>query len=199
MRVIDDDLIARIVILCVVVISFALYLVKFLGPGKPVLNLIICSGMYYPSYDLMGKRFSPELPIIALAFLVNVSLMIPIYLKRRQNEEVDQQYEQSNDQKIPNSLESLIWNLVIISVCLIGILVIEKNNQTSIDELDDFPNNLFPFYIQFMAQIQPAVFLSIHILLKYRRFMWKALVMDKINGSGMEQNGKIFSLTRKFS
>ena len=31
--------------------------------------------------------------------------------------------------------------------------MIEKNNQTSIDELDDFPNNLFPFYIQFMAQI----------------------------------------------
>ena len=40
MKVMNDDLIARIVILATTFLSFALYLVKFLGPGKPVLNTV---------------------------------------------------------------------------------------------------------------------------------------------------------------
>ena len=40
MKVMNDDLIARIVILATTFLSFSLYLVKFLGPGKPVLNTV---------------------------------------------------------------------------------------------------------------------------------------------------------------
>ena len=194
MRVINDDFIARTVILCVSMLSFGLYLSKFLGPGKPVLNLIICTGVYYPSFELMGEPFTPELPIIALAFLTNLLLMILINLKRRQNEMVDQQYEHNAQPHIlPNSLESLIWNLVIILVCLIGAFVIEMNNRTPISELDEFPNNLLPFYVQFVAQIQPAVFLSIHILSKHRQVLWKALMPR--NTTKERQSMNIFSLS----
>ena len=78
----------------------------------------------------MGNKFSPELPIISLSFFVNISLMIPIYLKRRQNEKFDQLHGGPKvSHQIPNSIESLIWNLVIIGVCLSGIVVIEMNNR----------------------------------------------------------------------
>ena len=188
MRVINDDLIAHAVIFCVAMLSFGLYLSKFLGPGKPVLNLTICTGVYYPSFDLMGQRFTPELPIMALAFLINLLLMILIYLKRRQNEVVDQQYEHNaHHPHMPNSLESLIWNMVIIWVCLIGAFVFEMNNRTPIEELDEFPNNLLPFYLQFIAQIQPTVFLSIHILSKHRQVLWKALMPRNSFRSDLER------------
>ena len=142
----------------------------------------------------MGNKFAPELPIIAIAFLINVGLMVPIYLKRRQNEAIDGQYEAPRkDHQIPHSLESLIWNLVIIFVCLSGILVIEKNNRTPILILDEFPNNFYPFYIQFVAQIQPSIFLSFHILTKHGNTIWRALFTKQYEPQNVTSN--IFTLS----
>ena len=130
MKVMHDDFIARFVILASILISFLLALVKFLGPGKPVLNTIICTGVHLPSYESLGSRFAPEICVTTLAFLTNVCLMIPIYIKRRQNEGVDQKHvSASKRDNLPKSLESLILNLIIIVVLLAGIFVIEVLNK----------------------------------------------------------------------
>ena len=130
MKVMDDDFIARFVILASALLSFLLALVKFLGPGKPVLNTIICTGTHLPSYEDLGSRFAPELFVMALAFVINVCLMIPIYIKRRENEGIDEQYASTLQRhNLPKSLESLIWNLIIIFCLLAGIFVIEVLNK----------------------------------------------------------------------
>ena len=41
------------------------------------------------------------------------------------------------------------------------------------EDLDDFPNNFYPFYTQFIGQVSPSVFMSIHILTKHGKKMWK--------------------------
>ena len=121
-------------------------------------------------------------------------LMVPIYLKRRQNEAIDGQYEApSKDHQIPHSLESLIWNLVIIFVCLSGALVIEKNNRTPIQVMVEFPNNIYPFYISFVAQIQPSIFLSFHILTKHGNTIWRALFISPFEPQKV--NRTIFTLS----
>ena len=40
MKFLNDDLIVFVIILSASILSFLLYLAKFLGPGKPVLNLV---------------------------------------------------------------------------------------------------------------------------------------------------------------
>ena len=130
MKVMNDDLIARIVILTSLLVSFLLALVKFFGPGKPVLNTIICTGVHLPSYEDMGSRFAPELMVTLFGFLSNVVLMIPIFIKRRQNEAFDDQHQPSTQRhNLPKSLESLVWNLAIIGNLLVGIMVIERLNK----------------------------------------------------------------------
>ena len=130
MKVMNDDLIARIVILTLFMVSFLLILIKFLGPGKPVLNTIICTGVYLPSYEDLDGRFAPE-PMVALfGFLSNVILMIPISIKRRQNEVFDAQHQPKiRRHNLPKSLESLVWNLVIIVNLLAGIMVAGRMNK----------------------------------------------------------------------
>ena len=128
MKDMDDDFIARFVILASALLSFLLALVKFLGPGKPVLNTIICTGTHLPSYEDLGSRFAPELFVMALAFVINVCLMIPIYIKRRENEGIDEKHALVRH-NLPKSLESLIWNLIIIFWLLAGIFVIEVLNK----------------------------------------------------------------------
>ena len=73
-----------------------------------------------------GNIFDDNLTI----FLTNVCLIIPIYIKRRQNEGVDQKHvSASKRDNLPKSLESLILNLIIIVVLLAGIFVIEVLNK----------------------------------------------------------------------
>ena len=130
MKVMNDDLIARIIILTLFMVSFLLILIKFLGPGKPVLNTIICTGVHLPSYEDLGSRFAPELMVTLFGFLSNVVLMIPISIKRRQNEVFDAQHQPSIQRhNLPKSLESLVWNLVIIVNLLAGIMVLGRLNK----------------------------------------------------------------------
>ena len=132
MKVMNDDLIARIVIIISIFVSFALFMAKFLGPGKPVYNTIICTGTYLPSYENLGKRFTPEPFVLFAAFITYICLIIPITLKRRQNEAFDQQHGSSIIAKrnnLPKSLESLVWNLVIISNMTCAIVVAELLNR----------------------------------------------------------------------
>ena len=157
MKVMNDDLIARIVIVATTFLSFSLYLVKFLGPGKPVLNTvslnkvwnyirvgpniyctlyiaymfqIICTGVYLHSYENLGPRFPPELFIILLAFVINICLMILINVKRRRNESFDDKYVGTlRRNNIPTSLESLIWNVVLLFCLLFGVIIIQRSNE----------------------------------------------------------------------
>ena len=40
------------------------------------------------------------------------------------------------------------------------------------EDLGDFPNNFYPFYTQFINQVLPSIFMSIHILTKHGAKMW---------------------------
>ena len=90
---------------------------------------IICSGVYLHSYESLGPRFPPELFIILLAFVINICLMIMINIKRIRNESFDVKYKGSLIRNnIPRSLESLVWNVVVVSICLYGVIIIGKSN-----------------------------------------------------------------------
>ena len=39
------------------------------------------------------------------------------------------------------------------------------------EDLDGFPNNLYPFFTQFIVQVLPSIFMSIHILTKHGKKM----------------------------
>ena len=49
------------------------------------------------------------------------------------------------------------------------------------EDLDDFPNNFYPFYTQFIGQVSPSVFMSIHILTKHGKKMWKCFSPAVVN------------------
>ena len=114
-----DDLIVRVVVLSSVLISFLMYVAKLIGPGKPVQNKIICTGIFHPSFESMGKRFAPEAIGAGVAFLVNTVLMVPIFIQRRKNEGFDAKHGVTiPKRRVPVSLESLFWNFTYFAVQL---------------------------------------------------------------------------------
>ena len=49
--------------------------------------------------------------------------------------------------------------------------------RTPIENLNEFPYSFYPFYIQFIGQIQPSIFMCIHIINKHGRNMWKKQII----------------------
>ena len=91
---------------------------------------IICTGVYLHSYETLGPRFPPELFVILLAFVTNICLMILINIKRRRNESFDDKYAGTLARNnIPQSLESLIWNVVVLCFLLLGVLITQRSNK----------------------------------------------------------------------
>ena len=82
------------------------------------LSQTICCRTYNSSMDNLGQKWSNqpvEVLITSFLFLVYLILLVPIYIKRRQNEQQDQ----PNLNQLPKSLESLLMNFGIIMVCIL--------------------------------------------------------------------------------
>lgn len=82
------------------------------------LSQIICSQTYYESMDNLGQKFNQPIEVFITSFLllIYLILLIPLYIKRRKNEQQDQPI---NFNQIPKSLESLLINLGIITTSLL--------------------------------------------------------------------------------
>ena len=73
---IDDDFVARIIIIISCFLGFLMQLTKILAPGKPVYNIVFCTGVYKPSFDAMDKKIPIEMGML-LPILIS-QILTPI-------------------------------------------------------------------------------------------------------------------------
>ena len=95
---------------------------------KYYLSQTICSRTYYSSMDNLGQKWSNppvEVLITSFLFLVYLILLVPLYIKRRKNEQQDQ----PNLNQLPKSLESLLMNFGIIMVCILAWILLYIMNK----------------------------------------------------------------------
>ena len=98
---------------------------------KNVFNLLqtICCQTYYKSMDNLGQKFlnqPVEVFISLFLFLVYLILLVPLYIKRRKNEQQDQP---PNLNQTPKSLESLLMNFGIITISILLWIVLYVMNR----------------------------------------------------------------------
>ena len=157
------------------------------------LSQTICSQTYYSRMDNLGQKFlnQPiEVFINSLLFLVYLILLVPLYIKRRKNEQQDQP---PNLNQTPKSLESLLMNFGIITISILLWIVLYIMNRYSFlinyasksetlnlgnkndsflyyrsepDKLDIYPNYLWPHLIHFVFPLSFAICIATKILLK---------------------------------
>ena len=137
--------------------------------------------------DNLGQKLGwlpIEVFITSFLLLVYLVLLIPLYIKRRKNEQQDQPI---NFNQIPKSLESLLMNFGIITTSLLmWILVYFMNRygfssvkhqkkwnekyyfhcRSEPDKLDVYPNYLWPHLVQFVFPLFYGVCVALKILLK---------------------------------
>ena len=146
----------------------------------------ICCQNYYSSMDNLDQKWSNqpvEVLITSFLFLVYLILLVPLYIKRRKNEQQDQ----PNPNQLPKSLESLLMNFGIILVCiLVWILLYFMNRyefrifqrsqsrkiiyylfyRSEPDKLDIYPNYLWPHLVYFVFPLFVGIIVATKIHLK---------------------------------
>ena len=151
------------------------------------LSQTICCRTYYSSMDNLGQKFRNqpiEVFIQSFLFLVYLILLIPLYIKRRKNENQD---HPPNFKQTPKSLESLLMNFGIIMVCVLAWILLYIMNRYGFkkirgsqsrkifyyllyrsepDKLDIYPNYLWPHLVQFVFPLFYGVCVSSKILFK---------------------------------
>ena len=93
------------------------------------LSQIICCQTYYASMDNLDQKFLDqpvEVFITSFLLLVYLILLVPLYIKRRKNEQQDQPI---NFNQIPKSLESLLMNFGIITTSLLMWILLYVMNR----------------------------------------------------------------------
>ena len=157
---------------------------------KDHLSQTICCQTYYSSMDNLGQKWSNqpvEVLITSFLFLVYLILLVPLYIKRRKNEQQDQ----PNLNQLPKSLESLLMNFGIIMVCILAWILLYIMNRYGFkiiqvwqsrkiiyyllyrsepDKLDVYPNYLWPHFVYFVFPLFVGISVASKILLK--RSQW---------------------------
>ena len=90
-------------------------------------------GMINPDWNNLGRRWSTDIIIVAIATLVHNILVIPIFLERQRHEAEEyslQKVQNVEDQNcIPKSLESFITNCLIMALGTIVVLNLTYLNK----------------------------------------------------------------------
>ena len=137
--------------------------------------------------DNLGQKLLDqpvEVFITSFLLLVYLVLLVPLYIKRRKNEQQDQPI---NFNQIPKSLESLLMNFgIIMTSPLMWIIFYYMNGyeftightlkskkiiyylhyRIEPDKLDVYPNYLWPHLVQFVFPLFYGVCVASKILLK---------------------------------
>ena len=119
------------------------------------LSQIICCQTYYASMDNLGQKFlnqPVEVFITSFLLLVYLVLLIPLYIKRRKNEQQDQPI---NFNQIPKSLESLLMNFGIITTSLLMWILFYVMNRYGFSSVKLKKQNKKCFTI-FIAGVSPT-------------------------------------------
>ena len=136
--------------------------------------------------NALGQKWSNppvEVLIASFLFLVYLILLVPLYIKRRKNEQQDQ----PNPNQLPRSLESLLMNFGIIMVCVLAWILLYIMNRYGFkkirgsqsrkifyyllyrsepDKLDIYPNYLWPHLVYFVLPVFVGIGVALKILLK---------------------------------
>ena len=90
---------------------------------------VICTGSYTPSDSRLPRQFPVEAPFVLIAFITCVTLGILIERQKYKSGIDDQKQSLAiKNQKIPNQ-ESIIGNLLLLSIYLLIIYVVIKMNK----------------------------------------------------------------------
>ena len=109
MRQMDDNFIAFVCFSSSVTTAVILGCLRPYGPGKPTMNMIICTGVYNPDLEILGKPFPIGHPLtIGTLFGIYMVSTIAISIKKKQIKKNEVAVVGHHQQ--PKSLESLFLN-----------------------------------------------------------------------------------------
>ena len=98
------------------------------GPGKPLMNTILCTGSYEPILQNLQPRF-PFGSWILLNFVIYVCFWAPIYSKQKKLEKMEQENAPVNINQFPKSLESLLLHLMNLIINIFASVCTAKMNR----------------------------------------------------------------------
>ena len=99
------------------------------------MNVVICTGEYYESFEDLGPRLPIESTVLLPALLINFVLMVRISLKRKQHAIQDQgQVGPLPMSPSPQNLENLAFNFTYLTITSFGFYSVTKMNK-SVKEL----------------------------------------------------------------
>ena len=176
-RQVEDDLLSRCIVSTAFLIGIVIQMAKNLGPGRPVTNIIICTGVYKPSYDSMEKPFLLEAPFALVSFLI-CALLVPIIQKKKyEQNKIDVEKRLETNHHVPD-FENFALYFIIIIFYILGLIDLQLMNMSEPSRLNEYPNYLFPFYAHFIAPLQVAIVPAFIILKKMKISVFKEMLYE---------------------
>ena len=176
-RQIQDDLLTRFIVSTAFLIAVVIQMAKNLGPGRPVTNIIICTGIYKPSYDSMAKPFLLEAPFALVSFLI-CAFIVPIIQKKKfEQNKIDVEKRLETNHRVPD-FENFALYFIIIIFYIFGLIDLQLMNTSEPFRLEEYPNYLYPFYAHFIAQLQVVIVPAFIILKKVKISVFKEMFYE---------------------
>ena len=120
MRPLDDNFLKTWIVTNSILISILFSFAKTFGPGKPVMNKILCTGIFNPLQENLGPQFAIYQFVIGFSLLIYVIVYFLIFFKNFDAPIVTQNSK---------NLESLFLNLAILVILgLAGIAAHQMNS-----------------------------------------------------------------------
>jgi hypothetical protein len=153
---IDDKRVARYAFFGSLSLALFFALFKVLGPGKPLMSQMICSADYKASYEHLPRRFPIFQVVAGITLIIHLILWLPIRIKTYQN-----QNHQDQD-----SLDCTPLTLALTFIVASGAYATFRINSTRPDQLDQFPNWIYPLFNYFGCPLLIVTFIVFKILYK---------------------------------
>lgn len=150
----DDKRVARYAFVGSLSLALFFALLKVLGPGKPLMSQMICSADYKASYEHLPRRFPIFQVVAGITLIVHFILWIPIQVNRTRHQNQDQ----------VEGLDCTPLTLLLTTIFASGAYATFKINSTQPDQLDQFPNWIYPLFNYFGCPLLVVTFIVFKII-----------------------------------
>ena len=183
---VNDDFWSCFITLWIKGFSYIFYLVKLTLDAKMPIVYYTCANIIPQNFSSLPNSFQGHFEIFSILFYILVKIKIEHFKRSSPAAENESETHLSRKRQViesmaKNSLTNSKTNLMILSVYFSFIFVSVRLNQSSLEAINEFPNNIAVYFFQLISPI--LIGLSIVIIIYSRNSTMREFLIGEVKAN----------------